>query len=155
MDLFDEYGHLTQHAFWLLSKGEPDELQRLEIAEHLSYCDECVERYTQALTEDVLISPEEPLWNRVIGKIKSRARKIFMNRYATAAVAACFAMVLWTSGAFSVSYMKQQENRLYDVKVKTSEFSYKTQEFTQNLTNKINYIFENINLEGVFKNGKK
>lgn len=155
MDLFDENGHLTKYAFWLLSKGEPDELQRLEIAEHLSYCDECVENYTQTLTEDVLISPEESLLYCVMAKIKNRARKLFMNRYATAAVAACFAMVLWTSGTFSINHVKQRENTLYDMKIKTNEFSYKTEQFTQNLTNKMNYIFEAFSWEGVLENEKK
>ncbi len=34
--------------------GQLDELGRLEAAEHLSYCDQCMDRYTALLTADAL-----------------------------------------------------------------------------------------------------
>ena len=40
-------GHLTDCAFDDLLHSEPDELARLEIAEHLAFCDHCTERYTE------------------------------------------------------------------------------------------------------------
>ena len=50
MELFQEDGHLTQYALDALVQDLPlDELSRLEIAEHLSFCDACVDRYSQAL----------------------------------------------------------------------------------------------------------
>ena len=41
---FDQDGHLTGRAFDDLLHGEPDELGRQEIAEHLAFCDHCTER---------------------------------------------------------------------------------------------------------------
>ena len=39
LDLFDQNGHLTDEALQALIREEDlDELQRLEISEHLSFC---------------------------------------------------------------------------------------------------------------------
>lgn len=47
-ELFDPNGHLTDDAFGALLRDEPlDEMERLEISEHLSFCDRCVERYAR------------------------------------------------------------------------------------------------------------
>ena len=59
MELFQEDGHLTQYALDALVQDLPlDELSRLEIAEHLSFCDACVDRYSQALENCLLLTPE-------------------------------------------------------------------------------------------------
>ena len=58
---FDQDGHLTGRAFDDLLHGEPDELARLEIAEHLAFCDHCTERYTARLCEDELLPAPETL----------------------------------------------------------------------------------------------
>ena len=45
MDIFRHDGHLTDGALAALAAGEPlDEAARLEIAEHLAYCDLCLLR---------------------------------------------------------------------------------------------------------------
>ena len=54
MELFDENGCLTDEGLQALTKGQLDETGRLEAAEHLSYCDRCMDRYTAQLTADVL-----------------------------------------------------------------------------------------------------
>ena len=47
MELFDPSGHLTDRALLALVRNEElDELARLELAEHLAYCDRCLQRYT-------------------------------------------------------------------------------------------------------------
>ena len=49
MELFDKNGCLTDEGLQALQAGGLDELGRLETAEHLSYCDKCMDRYTALL----------------------------------------------------------------------------------------------------------
>ena len=57
MELFDQNGCLTEEGLHAVIGGQLDELGRLEAAEHLSYCDKCMDRYTALLTADVLEEP--------------------------------------------------------------------------------------------------
>ena len=61
MEIFDRHGHLTDQALEALTGGAPlDELHRLEIAEHLAFCDRCLQRYTERLTDETLLAPPRP-----------------------------------------------------------------------------------------------
>lgn len=44
--LFDAEGHLTDEGLYALKDGTLDDLGALEAAEHLSFCDYCLLRYT-------------------------------------------------------------------------------------------------------------
>ncbi len=101
MELFHQDGHLTDEGLDAVIAGTLDELQSLEAAEHLSFCDECLMRYTDRLTDDVLAAPEQPLAPTVMERVRRKALKVFFNRYAVAAVAACLALTLWGTGVFS------------------------------------------------------
>ena len=57
MELFQENGCFTDEGLQAVAGGQLDELGRLEAAEHLSYCDKCMDRYTALLTADVLETP--------------------------------------------------------------------------------------------------
>ena len=57
MELFDAKGCLSEEGLQALVGGQLDETQRLEAAEHLAYCDRCMDRYTALLTDDVLEQP--------------------------------------------------------------------------------------------------
>lgn len=100
MEIFRHDGHLTEETLAALVHGEPlDETARLEIAEHLAYCDLCLQRYTGALAGAPLLTPErscqESLWRRV----RVRTVRIFTNRYAAAAAGIVLALTLvWGSG---------------------------------------------------------
>ena len=105
MEIFDPAGHLTDPALLALARNEDtlDALSRLEMAEHLSYCDRCLQRYTQLLAQDALLTPghscRESLWRR----IRARTMGILTSRYATAAAAVALALtVLWGSAAVSL-----------------------------------------------------
>ena len=101
MELFDPAGHLTDGALLALAHEEvPDELARLEMAEHLAYCGQCLHRYTALLAEAPLLTPahscRESLWRRV----RARTLRLLTSRYATAAAAVALALtVLWGSAA--------------------------------------------------------
>ena len=60
MELFDKNGCLTDEGLQALQAGGLDELGRLETAEHLAYCDKCMDRYTALLKADALETPRTP-----------------------------------------------------------------------------------------------
>lgn len=113
MEIFRHDGHLTDNAVAALAAGEPlDETARLEMAEHLAYCDLCLQRYTDALAGAPLLTPErscrESLWRRV----RARTVRIFTSRYAAAAAGVVLALTLvWGSGYGSVRLPELPEDR--------------------------------------------
>lgn len=69
MELFDAKGCLSEEGLQALVGGQLDETQRLEAAEHLAYCDRCMDRYTTLLTDDVLEQPPRSARGAVMGTI--------------------------------------------------------------------------------------
>ena len=100
MILFTENGHLTDEALRATVNETLDEMARLEVAEHLSFCDGCLERYTALLTDDTLRTPATPITAPVLSRLRRRAVGILFNKYTTYAAAACLAMMLWGAGMF-------------------------------------------------------
>ena len=100
MKRFRDDGHLTDETLTALACGrELDELGRLETAEHLAFCDRCLQRYTDLLDGAELLSPahscRESLWRRV----RARTLRLLTSRYAAAAAAVALALtVVWGSG---------------------------------------------------------
>jgi len=74
-----------------------DELERLEIAEHLAFCDECLRRYTALLEDEgALLVPERSCGRSLRRRIRLRGLQAAASRYATAAAAVALALtVLW------------------------------------------------------------
>ena len=103
MERFDDHGHLTDAALLALIRQEPlDELERLEMAEHLSFCDRCLQRYTELLADDVLLVPSPACREGLRRRIRRRAVRLFTSRYATAAAAVALALtVLWSGAGLS------------------------------------------------------
>ena len=102
MNLFDnETGHFTEEGLDSLIAGNLDELQSLEAAEHLSFCDSCCGRYAALLTDDVLLQPEHPVTEPVMQRIQKRRNTIFFNRGLQVGLVACLALGLWLTGVFS------------------------------------------------------
>lgn len=96
--VFREDGHLSGGALEALARNEDrfDELERLEIAEHLAFCDYCLQRYTLALEDGALLVPERSCQKALWSRIRSRAIRLVTSRYATAAAAVALALtVLW------------------------------------------------------------
>ena len=70
MERFRADGHLTDEALLaLIRQEEQSELERLEIAEHLAFCDACLQRYTELLAESPLLTPvsscRQSLWQHL------------------------------------------------------------------------------------------
>lgn len=88
MELFDVKGCLSEEGLQALVGGQLDETQRLEAAEHLAYCDRCMDRYTALLTDDVLEQPPRSARGAVMGTIWIR---LMQNTWGRAAVARRYA----------------------------------------------------------------
>lgn len=147
-ELFDPNGHLTDDAFGALLRDEPlDEMERLEISEHLSFCDRCVERYAVLLDGSELLSPPEPVAPPVFRRIRERARKLFVNKYATAAAAACFAIMFWNIGLFNVDVQNDHGKILDALANGAATFSERTTQFTDNLSETLDKILQSLKIE--------
>ena len=112
MELFDKNGCLTDEGLQALQAGGLDELGRLETAEHLSYCDKCMDRYTALLTDDVLEQPPRSARGAVMGTIWIRLMQNTWGRAAVATpVAAVLALTMWRTGTLEqILHTGQQLN---------------------------------------------
>ena len=98
MELFDAKGCLSEEGLQALVGGQLDETQRLEAAEHLAYCDRCMDRYTALLTDDLLEQPPRSARGAVMGTIWIRLMQNTWGRAAVATVAAVLALTMWRAG---------------------------------------------------------
>ena len=95
--LFDAEGHLTDEGLHALQEGRLDELGSLEAAEHMTFCDYCLARYT-ALIESApekLKQPMRDLIPQVQALMRLRSFRIMTNRYVSTAAAVMLAFALW------------------------------------------------------------
>ena len=113
MEIFRQDGHLTNEALAALVAGAPlDETARLEIAEHLAYCDLCLQRYTGALAGAPLLTPERSCQESLRRRIRARTVQIFTSRYAAAVAGVVLALTLvWGSGYGSIRLPELPEDR--------------------------------------------
>ena len=109
MELFDVKGCLSEEGLQALVGGQLDETQRLEAAEHLAYCDRCMDRYTALLTDDVLEQPPRSARGAVMGTIWIRLMQNTWGRAAVAGVAAVLAFTMWRSGTIDQLLNFRQE----------------------------------------------
>lgn len=110
--LWEDSGCLKDSALEALTTEEEwlKEDMRLEMAEHLSFCERCINRYTALLTDEILLAPLEDTAEAVERELAYRAsvEKLFYKpnpfsrkRILGMGLAACAAMAIWLSGGFS------------------------------------------------------
>lgn len=104
-NLFDNRGHLTGAGLNAMENGSLDELGSLEAAEHLSFCDACLNRYTNWLEAmpQALLSPARDIAPQVQNLLRMRSIRVFTNKYVSIAAAVILAFALWNFGAFNIS----------------------------------------------------
>lgn len=99
MTVFRGDGHLSDEALAALARngGLLDELERLEAAEHLAFCDDCLRRYTVLLEDEaVLLVPERSCQKTLWARVRGRALRSAVSRCATAVAAVTIALTaLW------------------------------------------------------------
>ena len=74
--LFDAEGHLTDEGLYALKDGTLDDLGALEAAEHLTFCDYCLLRYTKMIDNapECLQQPMRDLIPQVQSLMRLRRR---------------------------------------------------------------------------------
>ena len=104
-NLFDDRGHLTGAGLNAMENGSLDELGSLEAAEHLSFCDACLNRYTNWLEAmpQALLSPARDIAPQVQNLLRMRSIRVFTNKYVSIAAAVILAFALWNFGVFNIS----------------------------------------------------
>lgn len=111
MNLFQFDGHLTDEALQaLINNTDLPEISRLELSEHLAYCDDCLERYTALLTDGTLLSPQHSCKSGLHRKIWRRKAYVLTRRYATA-VAAVVLMIAALWGSLGLSFFGRTNTR--------------------------------------------
>lgn len=96
-NLFDADGHLTDDGLYALKDGTLDDLGALEAAEHLSFCDYCLLRYTELIdaAPACLQQPMRDLIPQVQNLMRLRRFRIMTNRYVSEAAAVVLCFMLW------------------------------------------------------------
>ncbi|HIV86813.1 MAG TPA: hypothetical protein H9896_01735 [Candidatus Pygmaiobacter gallistercoris] len=95
MILFDDNtGHITDLGFVALENEQLSLDQRLEIAEHLSFCEDCRCRYLAFVESRPLLTPTRPVTGPVMHRIRTRGRVILLRRALRAGLAACLLLAL-------------------------------------------------------------
>ena len=102
--LFDRKGHLTDAGLFALRDGTLDELGSLEAAEHLTYCDTCLERYTLLLSAPAALqAPVHDMIPPVQNLLRMRSIRVFTNKYVSVAAAAVLAFGMWQFTLFGTT----------------------------------------------------
>ena len=115
MKLFNEDGHITDEGLRALIAEELNEMGRLEVSEHLDFCDKCVEQYSEMLTEDLEIAPPVEIASTILRRIRQRTRAIFLNRFTRVSVAAVLAIVIWIGGFYRNGILSLSDEHLEQV----------------------------------------
>ncbi len=101
-DFFSSDGHLTDYAIKQITTGDATQLQRLEVAEHISFCNVCLEKHINAFTADSFTEPQIDITKSVMQKIKAKMRRFMLSKVTTYVAAASIALVLWGTGVYDV-----------------------------------------------------
>ena len=137
---FDQENHITQAGIQALVQEDASEAERLMLSEHLSVCDECLLRYTRALSPEKLKEPSQPLLGKILRQVRLRLAARTVNRYVTAGIAACAAIALWIGGAFTPEVLLGDASYAEDLKNVSTVVSEKTKQITTSLSDVISQI---------------
>ena len=154
-EYFREDGHLTDEAIEDTINNIPDELARLEISEHLSFCDLCLERYTARVSAGELEAPPETMEETIFALLRRRARLLFFNKYVSVAVAASLTLTLWVTGIFTPSGPKAPERRENKLPQYTATLFEKAETFTERINDAFGNLFSIDFYKGAANHEKK
>ncbi len=105
MELFNKTGHLTDEGLNALLADGLSELQRLEAAEHLDYCDLCLMRHMElmdATGDDALLPLPNGFAEKTVKAAQTpKGKPVFLRRWVPAAAAVCLTVGLWIAGYFT------------------------------------------------------
>lgn len=91
-------GHIAEEGFQRMLKNQCTTLERLELAEHISFCNPCLERYLSLVEQGKLLIPKEGMKEDVLQKAQKDWFGDFRKRLAQATVAASIFLMCWSVG---------------------------------------------------------
>jgi hypothetical protein len=146
MELFHKNGHISQEGFQLLIEEKADLLQRLELSEHLSFCEECMENYLNLLDKVQEPSRLVPSMQAKVFQAVTKKKAIKKRDYLMTVAAACIALFLWSSGVFQwgarmgCGYPSEtMYNQVLLMSQKADDFSWKLYRGYHGMMDKINW----------------
>ena len=142
-EYFNQDGHITPFALGsLVHETQLDELTRLELAEHLSFCDRCLDAYMVMLDDSLMIDPPQTQAQTIIKRVKQKARILFFNKYTRVAVAACLAITLWTTGVFSTEFAEKNSQLIASVGSSAATLTTRISQWTDDVTDDLQSYFK-------------
>ena len=135
MKLFDDDGHLRKESFSLLISDNGDELQRLEISEHLSFCDDCLTKYLDVLSEEDFIMPLHSQTKNIQEAGRRLGMSLFYRRF-TVVAAAFLALFLWSAGVFNWQSDWIAKNPAEKIQAGTQAIAQQTSELGERINEK-------------------
>lgn len=155
MEIFNKHGHITEQGFHILLNESPSDLERLEIAEHLSFCSECLNTYSN-MAENTLLPEkipfdEDTLYKKIIKKQKFSKFRIYFSTGAAAA-----AVIVFMNASIVFHSFSDSEKTLNFVPFMTKIFS-TMENYQEKLNDSIKNISDKlmfINFEEDFSNGE-
>lgn len=147
-ELFDPNGHLTDDAFGALLRDEPAR-PRWNVWRFPSTFPSATAVWSGTPPSWTAPSCSPPRAGRASGlPAHPRARrKLFVNKYATAAAAACFAIMFWNIGLFNVDVQNDHGKILDALANGAATFSERTTQFTDNLSETLDKILQSLKIE--------
>lgn len=155
-EIFNNSGHLNIDALEALCDGgDFSELERLEIAEHLSFCDCCVTSYMEALEAALELSPETPLAPGIISRLRKRLTSQLFRRYAAVTAAASFAILFWNIGVFDAAVQLDGNQLINMMSSRASSFSETSDKVVSGLSEAVNKFVSSFEFERGLDHGEK
>ncbi|MEG0178763.1 MAG: hypothetical protein RR573_02975 [Oscillospiraceae bacterium] len=142
MEMFDSNGHLTNEGLDAIISGNLDDMMSLEAAEHLSFCDSCLVRYSDKLEHCELLTPNSDIAEPVLKRIRNKGIKVLFTKYGTVAAAMTFAMTLWSVGAFT--NLIPVANAAEDIQSEPTPIIEMTDGFFSKMNKQINGFFDEL-----------
>lgn len=141
MELFYDNGHISNEGFAALAAGTLDDMQSLETAEHLSFCDSCLMEFSEFVEKGHMLRPEKPLKGKIMKRVKRQGLAVVFRKYATVAAAACMAIVMWNTvnGAAFLKPARHDDASFFD---SARQFFSSFDESGQKISNGINNFFD-------------
>ncbi len=146
MELFYKNGHISEEGFQLLIEQKANEFQRLELSEHLSFCEACMARYLEYLDNMEELEVEIPSVHAMVYKAVQRKAGPKWKDCMTTVAAACIALFLWSSGVFhwetNLQYQHSAEaisNHMLLITQRADDFSWKLYQGYLGMMDKIDW----------------